>query len=50
MISNMMKAGALVPGEIPCLLIKAAMEKHGWAGKRFLIDGFPRNQDNYKSW
>jgi UMP-CMP kinase len=43
MISNMMKAGALVPGEIPCRLIKAAMEKQGWAAKRFLIDGFPRN-------
>ena len=50
MISNMMKAGALVPGEIPCRLIKAAMEKQGWAAKKFLIDGFPRNQDNYKSW
>ena len=50
MISNMMKAGALVPGEIPCRLIKAAMEKQGWAAKRFLIDGFPRGMDNYTSW
>lgn len=26
------------------------MEKHGWTAKRFLIDGFPRNQDNYDGW
>lgn len=26
------------------------MEKHGWAAKRFLIDGFPRNQDNFEGW
>jgi UMP-CMP kinase len=26
------------------------MEKNGWASKRFLIDGFPRNQDNYDGW
>ena len=26
------------------------MEKHGWAAKKFVIDGFPRNQDNYDGW
>ena len=26
------------------------MEKQGWSEKRFLIDGFPRNQDNYDGW
>ena len=26
------------------------MEKHGWASKKFVIDGFPRNQDNYDGW
>ena len=26
------------------------MEKKGWAEKRFLIDGFPRNKDNYDGW
>jgi len=26
------------------------MEKQGWAAKRFLIDGFPRNQDNFDGW
>ena len=26
------------------------MEKAGWAGKKFLIDGFPRNQENADGW
>jgi UMP-CMP kinase len=26
------------------------MEKKGWSSKKFLIDGFPRNQDNYDVW
>ena len=26
------------------------MQKHGWASKKFLIDGFPRNQDNQNGW
>ena len=26
------------------------MERNGWAEKKYLIDGFPRNQDNYDGW
>lgn len=26
------------------------MEKAGWASKSFLIDGFPRNEDNYQGY
>lgn len=26
------------------------MEKHGWSTKQFLIDGFPRNEDNQQGW
>ena len=26
------------------------MEKLGWGAKRYLIDGFPRNQDNFDGW
>ena len=26
------------------------MEKAGWSGKKFLIDGFPRNAENYAGW
>lgn len=39
-----------MPVEITVNLIKKAMKKHGWAGKKFLIDGFPRNQDNQNGW
>lgn len=39
-----------MPVEITCQLLKRGMEKHGWSSKRFLIDGFPRNQDNFDGW
>ena len=26
------------------------MEKEGWASKMFLIDGFPRSEDNVLGW
>lgn len=26
------------------------MQKHGWAAKPFLVDGFPRNEDNKQGW
>ena len=26
------------------------MQKNGWLDKKFLIDGFPRNQDNKDGW
>jgi UMP-CMP kinase len=42
--------GKIVPVEITCQLLKKGMEKQGWIAKRFLIDGFPRNQDNYDGW
>jgi adenylate kinase family enzyme len=32
-----------VPVEITVNLLKKGMEEAGWADKRFLIDGFPRN-------
>ncbi len=33
-----------------CGLIKKAMHIHGWAERKFLVDGFPRNDDNYTGW
>jgi len=42
--------GKIVPVEITCQLLKRGMEKQGWSSKRFLIDGFPRNQDNFDGW
>eukprot|EP00352_Strombidinopsis_acuminata_P001880 CAMPEP_0176392570 /NCGR_PEP_ID=MMETSP0126-20121128/40978_1 /TAXON_ID=141414 ORGANISM="Strombidinopsis acuminatum, Strain SPMC142" /NCGR_SAMPLE_ID=MMETSP0126 /ASSEMBLY_ACC=CAM_ASM_000229 /LENGTH=90 /DNA_ID=CAMNT_0017763455 /DNA_START=1065 /DNA_END=1337 /DNA_ORIENTATION=- len=26
------------------------MKEAGWEKKKFLIDGFPRNEDNYSGW
>jgi UMP-CMP kinase len=43
--------GTIVPVEVTVNLIKTAMIKSAAAGKSdFLIDGFPRNQDNYDGW
>ena len=45
-----MLEGKLVPGEVTVNLIKAAMEKKGWTKTKFLIDGFPRSQENQDGW
>ena len=47
LINDLINAGAIVPVKITVQLIKKAMKKAGWAKKRFLIDGFPRNEENY---
>ena len=39
-----------MPVDITCNLIRNAMIEAGWAEKKFLVDGFPRNQDNYDGW
>jgi UMP-CMP kinase len=26
------------------------MEANGWEAKKYLVDGFPRNEDNYTGW
>ena len=50
LINQCIVEGKIVPVEITCGLLKKAMEKNGWASKKFLIDGFPRNQDNEQGW
>lgn len=50
MIESCMQAGSIVPAEVTVNLLREAMEKNGWEKKRFLIDGFPRNEDNYATW
>lgn len=48
-IQSHIKNGTIVPVEITCSLLRRAMEKS--EGKdTFLIDGFPRNQDNLEGW
>ena len=47
LINSVINRGEIVPGEITTGLIKRAMEKLCAEGKQyFLIDGFPRNDDN----
>jgi UMP-CMP kinase len=50
LINNIIKEGKIVPVEITCGLIKKAMEQAGWESKKYLVDGFPRNEDNYSGW
>ena len=50
MIDKIIKDGQIVPVAITCGLIKNAMQARGWASGKFLVDGFPRNEDNYQGW
>ncbi|KAL7125980.1 hypothetical protein ABFS83_14G154000 [Erythranthe nasuta] len=44
MIKNVIKEGRIVPSEVTVKLLQRAMEQS--ANDKFLIDGFPRNQEN----
>eukprot|EP01117_Protostelium_nocturnum_P013561 TRINITY_DN506_c0_g1_i1.p1 TRINITY_DN506_c0_g1~~TRINITY_DN506_c0_g1_i1.p1 ORF type:complete len:242 (-),score=110.76 TRINITY_DN506_c0_g1_i1:63-788(-) len=48
MISAMIKEGKIVPSVVTVRLLDEAMKKSG--KNKFLIDGFPRNQENNQSW
>lgn len=48
LIEDYIRNGKIVPVEVTCSLIEAAMKKSGQ--NKFLIDGFPRNQDNMNGW
>ncbi|XP_031838880.1 cytidine/uridine monophosphate kinase Dak1 isoform X2 [Nomia melanderi] len=50
LIENHIKNGTIVPVAITCSLLDRAMENSASPHKRFLIDGFPRNQDNLDGW
>jgi len=49
LITTHMTNGTIVPVEITCKLLENAMNACGDA-PGFLIDGFPRNQDNFDGW
>ncbi|VDM69125.1 unnamed protein product [Strongylus vulgaris] len=49
LIENHIKNGTIVPVEITCKLLENRMDASSEA-KGFLIDGFPRNQDNLEGW
>lgn len=44
MIQNMMNEGKIVPSEVTIKLLQKAMVESG--NDKFLIDGFPRNEEN----
>ena len=48
LIENYLKEGKIVPVEITINLLKKEMLTN--QNNRFLIDGFPRNKDNYEGW
>lgn len=48
MISTMIKEGKIVPSEVTVGLLEKAMQSSDKT--RFLIDGFPRNEENNNSW
>ncbi|CAL8281111.1 unnamed protein product [Lota lota] len=53
LIDNHIKEGQIVPVEITINLLKKKMEETMKADEkkfRFLIDGFPRNEDNMQGW
>jgi len=47
-IETYIKQGKIVPVEITCTLLQNAMKESG--KEVFLIDGFPRNEDNLTGW
>ena len=49
LIKGIIEKGEIVPVKITCGLIKKAMDEKG-KDKIFLIDGYPRNQDNINGW
>ncbi|ODM99640.1 UMP-CMP kinase 1 [Orchesella cincta] len=48
LIEKHIRDGTIVPVEITCSLLENAMTKN--EKNNFLIDGFPRNQDNLDGW
>lgn len=48
LIEDYIRNGKIVPVEITCSLLKEAMEKS--ESQHFLIDGFPRSDDNLRGW
>ena len=49
LIKSIMTQGKYVPAKITCNLIKNAMDNYS-KEKIFLIDGYPRNQENIDGW
>ena len=49
-INNIIKEGKIVPVKITCKLIENAMSRYDKESSVFIVDGFPRNEENYLGW
>ncbi|CAI2380254.1 unnamed protein product [Moneuplotes crassus] len=49
-LKETMEAGKLVSSGMLVELLKKAMKDRGWEKSKFLLDGFPRNQENIDEW
>mmetsp|Transcript_141091 Transcript_141091/g.367249 ORF Transcript_141091/g.367249 Transcript_141091/m.367249 type:complete len:1799 (+) Transcript_141091:59-5455(+) len=49
-IESCIHQGKLVPAEIMVRLLLEAMQRHGWDGGKYLVDGFPRSFENLRAW
>jgi len=50
LIESRLKEGKLIPSEVTVGLVEQEMRRQGWAGGKYLVDGFPRSLDNYETW
>ena len=50
LIESCIVEGTIVPAYVTVRLIRTAMQSNGWNQHDFLIDGFPRNFENYNAW
>lgn len=50
LIESCIVEGKIVPAYVTVSLLRKAMEREGWSRQIFLIDGFPRNFENYDAW
>ena len=49
-LDKVMSQGQLVSSALLVELLKKVMKERGWEKKKFLLDGFPRNQENIDEW
>jgi UMP-CMP kinase len=50
LIQKCIDDGKIVPSQITIALLEEAMKELGWSNGKFLVDGFPRNEENFSMW
>lgn len=49
-IQDAMLSGGVVPSAVIAELLEGAMRDRGWAGGRFIVDGYPRSVEQLQGW